>query len=99
MKVSVLAPKVVREALSGPISAWDPRKKGPIQYITLSREGFAGLYGEDPGLEKQLECRWELDRDPRNARKFWKVTVGPVEVVEALKKRLSYHFDDPLDVR
>lgn len=99
MKVSILAPKVVREALSGAISAYDPRRKGPIQRITLSREGFAGLYGESAEPEKVLECRWELDRDPRTARKFWKVTIGPAEVVESLKKQLSYRFDDPLDVR
>ena len=95
----VSAPKSVRELLAGAISRWDPRKRGAIQRIEWQKEHPALLYGEKPSEKDVLECVWALDRDPKTARKYWKVAVGPPELVAKLEKAFSYHFDDPLDVR
>jgi len=99
VKIVILAPKNVKRAVSGPISAWDPRKNGPLQRILLENDGFAGLMGEEAPAPRVLECRWELDRDTKTAARQWKVSVGPADVVAELDKSLSHHFDDPLDVR
>lgn len=99
MKVVIVAPLPVRRALSSAISAWNPRRDGPLQRIKVHSPRAALLEGEEPLHPMPLECNWALDRDPKTARPFWKVTVGPEDRVKHVLSQLEHDFDDPLDMR
>lgn len=99
MNVRIDAPKAVKREIMFAISAWNPRRDGSEQVIRVDKSRPAHLWNEIGGPDLNLTCKWSLERDPKTARPYWKVAVGPPEAVKRVVELFEHDFDDPLDMR